>query len=125
MYKATQTGVVIRVSDGASIPLDEGNRDHQAYLAWLADGNQLIPADEAPGLTPAQQIEALERDNMAPRWQREFTLGVMEREAVELGAAQVPPLDASQAIAVLRAKNAGYRRLKEIDEEIVALRALT
>jgi hypothetical protein len=41
-----QKGCVLR-SDGWSIPLDESNTDYQAYLAWLAEGNEPLPADEA------------------------------------------------------------------------------
>lgn len=36
---------VIRVEDAAVIPMDEGNNDYQAYLAWAAEGNELLPFD--------------------------------------------------------------------------------
>ena len=29
--------------------MDEENSDYQAYLAWLADGNEPLPADEVTG----------------------------------------------------------------------------
>ena len=59
---------------------------------------------------------------MAPKWQRDFTLGAMEREAVAIGAGQ--GLTPEQSIAALRAGNSGYRKLKELDEQIAALRAM-
>jgi hypothetical protein len=40
----TMMQTVQRISDGAFIPFDPGNRDYQDYLAWLEDGNEPDPA---------------------------------------------------------------------------------
>jgi hypothetical protein len=37
---------IMRVADRAFIPFDLSNSDYIAYLAWLAEGNTPLPADE-------------------------------------------------------------------------------
>ena len=45
-YKLTQYSCIVRVIDNASIPPDPANTDYQQYLAWVAEGNTPLPADE-------------------------------------------------------------------------------
>jgi hypothetical protein len=35
-----------RLADNAFIPFDPANTDYQAYLAWVAEGNEPLPAEE-------------------------------------------------------------------------------
>jgi hypothetical protein len=61
MYKLLTTTTdgtqnVQRLSDNASIPFDPANTDYQAYLAWLAEGNEPLPAEDQTGQnTPIQE----------------------------------------------------------------------
>ena len=47
MYKLTQfPNQVIRLSDNAYIPFDTANTDYQAYLKWVAEGNEPQAAEK-------------------------------------------------------------------------------
>jgi hypothetical protein len=48
MYQLTTGTSIIRLSDGATIPNDPGNRDYREYLEWLEAGNTPEPAPAPP-----------------------------------------------------------------------------
>jgi len=48
MYQLTTGTSIIRLSDGATIPNDPGNRDYREYLDWLDAGNTPEPAPAPP-----------------------------------------------------------------------------
>jgi hypothetical protein len=61
MYQLTTSTSIIRLSDGAFIPNDPGNRDYREYLDWLDAGYTPEPApplEPAPILTTEQKLNA-------------------------------------------------------------------
>ena len=61
MYQLTTGTSIKRLSDGAFIPPDPGNRDFADYTAWLDAGNTPDPApvpEPVPELTTEQKLEA-------------------------------------------------------------------
>lgn len=127
MYKLTsQPGTIIRIADGANIPADQRNADYIEYLAWVAAGNTPLPvpaptADEQRAIIQAQ-IDTLERTAIENRKWREYSVGEMEKTAIAYGAAQVPPLDAATSLAYAYATNIAYKKTKDLDVQITALR---
>ena len=53
MYQLTTGTSIIRLSDGATIPNDPGNRDYREYLDWLDAGNTPEPAPAPPPPPPS------------------------------------------------------------------------
>lgn len=51
MYQLTPVDTILRLADKVFIPQALGNRDYAEYLAWLAEGNEPLPADD-PEPTP-------------------------------------------------------------------------
>ena len=53
MYQLTTSTSIIRLSDGATIPDDPGNRDYREYLEYLEAGNTPEPAPAPPPPPPS------------------------------------------------------------------------
>ena len=51
-YQLTTSTSIIRLSDGAHIPDDPGNRDYKDYLEWVNEGNTPLPAPPPPPPPP-------------------------------------------------------------------------
>lgn len=122
MYRISGANI-IRLSDGAVIPVNVGNRDYADYLAWVAAGN--VP-DPEPAPTAAEinaaidnQIEALERTTMYPRGAREALLLLWDwAMTMTYGITSVQlrdPLHPRYSV--------GFTRLYDLNAQIIALRA--
>jgi hypothetical protein len=44
MYQLTTGDTILRLADNAFIPPDPANIDYAAYLHWLSEGNEPLPA---------------------------------------------------------------------------------
>lgn len=98
-------------NDGAGWRAAGGPDDCGPDETWQADQPPMVSFE--PG--PIDQIAALETASMLPRVAREFMLAGLELE----GARHVPPITPEQ----LYAANIGYKKLRDLDDQIAALRA--
>ena len=45
-YQLTTGDTILRLTDNAFIPPEPANTDYQAYLRWLEEGNEPLPAEQ-------------------------------------------------------------------------------
>lgn len=90
------------------------------FAHLLPAGSVPITDEEAEALRPVpqppsiqSQIDALDGGDPMARPTREFMILSLEKEALAAG----------YTVAQLRANHYGYRKVKELDEQIAALRA--
>ena len=67
MYKLTNRNAVIRLVDGAVIPLSDDNTDYKSYKAWLEDGNIPEPSQLEPTIDPIALSARVNRDSELAR----------------------------------------------------------
>ncbi len=62
MYKIMNDTQILRISDGAIIPVCEKNSDYQFYLEWIAEGNiaEIIPPIIPPPKTIFSKLAIVE-----------------------------------------------------------------
>ena len=106
VYQLTHTAGVTRLSDGAAIPADDGNRDWIAYQAWLTAGNVPSPVVDSAPAQIVVSAASLRRALDAKGWLADVRAAVAGADALtqELWtAASVFPIDDPMVAAVAAA----------------------
>jgi len=124
-YSPSTRGFYTTEIHGDNVPGDAVEVSGDQYAALMggqASGQQISPGVggvpelvDAQGPGPLAQIAALESATMIPRVTREFMIAAMELE----GSRMTPPVTPE----ALYLANIGYRRLRDMDEQIATLRA--
>lgn len=53
MYKQVTNDIILRLADGAFIPMDPANADYAAVLEWISQGNTIEPANVPTPTVPS------------------------------------------------------------------------
>ena len=92
-YQLTTLGdTVLRSMDGAYIPVDPGNADYAAYLAWRAAGNTPDPAPTPPRPTQINPGDFLLRftpTEQSAIQQLAITNGQIDRKSTRLNSSHL------------------------------------
>lgn len=105
------------------------NSAGQFYHGDMRRGDRKATSEELAARNAAQTkadalatIDRMERQAQAPRFVREALIEIARERAIALGAAN--GLTAEQSLTLLQTKNQGFIRLKALDDQIAALRAI-
>ncbi|HEY6019802.1 MAG TPA: hypothetical protein VIY48_07825 [Candidatus Paceibacterota bacterium] len=101
-----------------NIVSEYSNQQHDGQ-EWV---DIIIPSKQQQHDAIQAQIDHLERESLMNRMLREFALGQMESSAIAFGAAQTPALNAADSLAYAYANNIAYKKTKDLDIQITALR---
>lgn len=98
MYKLTLRDFVIRLADRAEIPLDDRNADYRRYLADVANGAEVEPADPPPvEYSGSRQIDARVRTTNAVA--TEIYRGTLAQHTLYRGRLELLGVDAGNGVA--------------------------
>lgn len=82
-YQLMSDGNIIRLSDGATIPLDPANRDRAAYNQWVAAGG--VP-DPAPVALPMDLLDMWDLTTLKICFNHENRIRALESKAAMTAA---------------------------------------
>lgn len=110
---------------GVIVGLYANRQDFTDQEPVQGDSAEALPFTDPradPKVAAMQEIEQLERTAQAPRFVREALLDLAKDRAVRAG--QAVGLTEQAALVLLATKNQGYIKLKALDDQIAALRAI-
>jgi hypothetical protein len=119
-YHGQPVELVERLADKTFIPFDPTSTDYQAYLAWLAEGNEPLPPESAPPPTPQQiqsQIVAATQDRLDAFAQTRNYGGILSACTY---ATSTNPKFAAEGQYCVETRDATWAKLYEMLDEVLA-----